>query len=157
MLLISNKAGKIKIRIFAILLLGLSVSGLLSAYRSISREFHGIVLKKHSTANRYWLELFPTSKDTTFPLDNEQIVLALTNKITGTRVGVSSVVYKQIRSADTVSKLRFSQYVTIDDERYIDLGVMWFIYSVIGIIISFLMYKQTTKPSKLNKEPEEIL
>ena len=153
----SKKSGKIKIRIFAILLLGLSVSGLMSAYRSISREFHGIVLKKQAVANRYWLTLFPTNKNSNFPLENEQIVLALTNKIPGTRVGVSNVVYKQIRSADIVSKVRFAPYVTIGSDKYIDLGVMWFIYSIIGIIISLVMYVQTTKPISGHNELEELI
>lgn len=156
-----KNSGKIKIRLFAIVLLGISISGMISSYRSISREFSGIIVNKKSDtgflSERFWLYIIPQDKSENIPHDMN---LLLEKQTPGLRVGVSGVLYQSARISYKVFKKRFSPFVFLNSERHIDLGIVWILLSMAAAIISFVMYYQTVIPCKNGKmmeQAEEII
>lgn len=161
----NKRAGKIKIRIFALLLLILSCGIIISAYRSLSREFSGIVVKKvispGFSSNNYWLYLARepltlNSSDTTLldALLSEQgfeISSALH------RVGVSSVVFEESSELTIVSKESMSPFINVQSGSHIDLGINWLLMGLAGIFLSIWMYRQTLKTRKNRKYESEDL
>jgi len=142
-----NRSGKIKARIFALILMMLSCSMLISAYRSLSREFSGIVVKRTTTAgmasNQYYLHL----KTDVIDLSQAEVINTLTEKEQPSqRHGVSAVVYEQAQLFENVSKQSFSFFITVGGEKYFDLGLLWMLMGLAGIAISLTMHFQTRNP-----------
>lgn len=152
----SFRAGKIKIRVFALLLLLVSCSFVISSYRSLGREFSGVVIRKSASSGalstQYQLFLMPMSDelnpellhkaftDTTFPLQ---------------RVGVSAVVYEQAQNLENINKKSMSFTITVGDLQLIDLGLFWFLQGFAGILISIWMYSQTLAKRE-NGQPDSV-
>ncbi|GAB4276709.1 MAG: hypothetical protein Kow0029_18930 [Candidatus Rifleibacteriota bacterium] len=140
---------------------------IISAFRSLGREFSGIVVKKSSTpglsSDQHWLYLLPESVINTEE-GSRAIINALANdeqlehNILLHRVGVSSVVYAEASTLSQVEKQAFSPVITIQSRKFIDLGIYWFIFGIMGLILSCWMYYQTLKkpPDSQKYEPEEI-
>ena len=156
---INLRAGKIKTRIFAMILLILSCSMLLSAGRSLGREFSGTVIRKSQNQGialtQYYLHIMPDSPDVT----PESLIKALSDEETPLqRIGVSSVVYVESEILGRVSKNTSALNIAVNDNLFIDLGVFWMIMAIAGIAIAFWMYGQTLKPHSIadKYQPEDL-
>ena len=159
MQIINKRSGKIKIRVFALMLLALSTSMCISAYKSMSRSFSGIVVNKSTaagiTSDRYWLSLSPMAEIE--PLSpGDRITMAIQGKLQGHLIGVSEMVHEQASLMENVSKERFSPFIKVGTEKFIDLGLNWLILGIFGILGSLFMYKQTLVPLPNSPETEEI-
>ncbi|PKL42163.1 MAG: hypothetical protein CVV41_15405 [Candidatus Riflebacteria bacterium HGW-Riflebacteria-1] len=142
-----NKSGKIKTRIFALVLLMLSCSMLIAAYRSISREFSGMVVKRTTTvgvtSNQYFLHL----KSDLSNLSRAEIINTLTeNARSAQRFGVSAVVYEKAQLFEHVAKNSFSVFISVGGENFFDLGLLWMLMGFGGLAISLFMHYQTMNP-----------
>ncbi|MGM0598923.1 MAG: hypothetical protein ACQETH_03790 [Candidatus Rifleibacteriota bacterium] len=143
----------------------LSIGLIISAFRSLSREFNGILIKKSmSTAivsSEYWLYLLSPEQLTIMGGEDELTeALAIDNgsNLDLNRVGVSEIVYTQAQKLFNIKKKAFSPFILVQSQSFIDLGVNWFLFGIAGILLSMWMYRQTLKkPTPSNKyESEEI-
>ncbi|MBP5468494.1 MAG: hypothetical protein J6Z11_04545, partial [Candidatus Riflebacteria bacterium] len=76
-----------------------------------------------------------------------------------TMIGVSYFVYVQADKSMIIKKEKNSPVIYLNNEKFIDKGLVWGIISILGMIISFLIYKQTLikLPNEdSNKTDEEI-
>jgi len=140
----SDRSGKIKTRIFALLLLLVSCSFLISSYRSLAREFSGAVIRKSAfngaLSTQYQLFLLPLNDE----LNPEILNRALTDiNYPLQRVGVSAVVYEQAQNLENIEKKTMSFTISVGDSKFIDLGLFWFLQGFAGILISIWMHLQT--------------
>lgn len=136
------------------LLMIISCSMLISAYRSLNRNFSGVVVKKFTSPglsfDQYWLFLLPDSEVTTSSGSNA-ILNALTkgqqieSDAKLNRVGVSAVVFAEASTLSKVEKESLSPFIKIQSETYIDLGINWFLFGFAGVLLSIWMYLQTLK------------
>lgn len=129
---------KIKTRIFALALLLFSCSMLTSAYRSISREFSGVIIRKTSNSGiastHYQLHILPITSD----LSNETITRAISDSDYPLQsVGVSAMAYEQAEPLESVEKGSLSMLM-VGDGQCIDLGFSWLMFGIAGILISNL-------------------
>lgn len=139
-----NRSGKIKTRVFSLILLMLSCSMMISAYRSLGREFSGVVVKRTTspgiTSTQYYLHLRPDSSD----ISRQEVIAALTERDQPSqRYGVSAIVYEQAQLFEKVSKNSFSFFIIVGGENYFDLGLFWMLMGLAGAIIAVLMHIQT--------------
>lgn len=154
--LVAKRSGKIKIRLFALMLLIISCSFVLSGFRSLNREFEGTVIKKHQLpgviSNQYQLSLVGSDF-----FGEEQWTEIITKAILledsdFNKVGVSSFIFEESEPLSQVSKSSLSPFVLVNGVRFIDLGVQWLFMGAGGTILSFWMYLQTlqkvTRPEK---------
>lgn len=154
-----SRAGKIKTRVFALLLLMLSSGMVISAFRSMGREFSGTVIRKTATpgitSTQYHLFLLPTSETT----NSETVLKALANPEQPLhRVGVSAVAYAEAQELVTVEKKSYSFIITVAGSKRIDLGLVWLLLGFAGVCGSFWMYLQTLQPKSIadKYQPEEL-
>jgi hypothetical protein len=143
----------------------LSISLIISAFRSLSREFNGVLIKKSMSSaivsSEYWLYLLPP-EHLNIMGGEEGLTRALAidegKQLNLHRVGVSEVVYTQAQKLYTIEKESFSPFIVVQSQSFIDLGVNWFFFGIAGILLSIWMYRQTLKqPTPSNKyESEEI-
>lgn len=155
-------SGKIKVRVFALILLVLSCGNIVSAFRSIKREFSGLSIRKATTSgiisNHYRLYLLNTDKN---PASQE--FQALLKKILADDsyplrpVGVSRMVYNGTSILTKVSKKAYTPFITVEDDKYFDKGVVWMIFGLSGIFLSFWMYSQTAKQNTPEANEQEEL
>jgi len=151
--------------LFALLLLLLSGSILISSYRSLAREFSGTLIKKSlsegATSTQYWLFLL-SDKDLTTNAGKNAVINALGTEgqidYTGElqRVGVSAIVFNEVKMLNRVEKAAFSPYVKVESQVFIDLGINWLLFGLAGIILAIWMYAQTAKPEVAESEELEI-
>jgi len=139
-----NRSGKIKTRIFALILLMLSCSMLISAFRSVGREFSGIVVKRTTSpgiiSTQYYLHLRPDSAS----LSQNEVIDTLTERDQPSqRYGVSAIVYEQAQLFEKVSKSSFSFFISVSGENFFDLGLLWLLMGLAGIVIAMAMHFQT--------------
>ncbi len=139
-----NRSGKIKTRIFALILLMLSCSMLISAYRSLGREFSGIVVKRTTspgiTSTQYYLHLRTDIEK----LSQHEVIAALTESDQPShRYGVSAIVHEQAQLFESVSKKSLSFFIVVGGENYFDLGLLWLLMGLAGIAIALVMHFQT--------------
>ncbi len=151
-----NRAGKVKTRIFALVLLMLSCSMLISAYRSLGREFSGIVVKRTSspgiTSNQYYLHLRTDVKT----LTRTDVIETLTEKEQPShRYGVSVLLYEQAQLFEDVSKQSFSFFIVVGGEKFFDLGLLWMLMGIAGIVIAIIMHYQTINVKTGTIHPSE--
>jgi hypothetical protein len=141
-----NRNGVIKARIFALLLLLISTSLILSAHKSLRRHFTGTLFKKEKIDNFYTtgyiLYLMPRGVDET-SFAEEIIGVLSEHQPKLHRVGVSSFVYEATSELERVSKLEYSPFIFVGQERYFDKGIFWTIWAMLGIYCSIMMYHQT--------------
>lgn len=137
--------GRIRIQLVALLLLGIAVSMIISAAKSLSREFVGLVVDTHAEdglRSGYWLDLSVTAG-----LSPEESSAAFVNAIRGLqptrRVGVSSMVYDYARPLHRVSKKAWSGFIYVEEERHIDLGIKWLIWGIIGLCSAIIIHGKT--------------
>ncbi|MBP7636210.1 hypothetical protein KBA41_18730 [Candidatus Ozemobacteraceae bacterium] len=141
----SLRAGRIRVQLIAMMLLGISISMFISAGKSLSREFVGLVADTHAEEglrSGYWLDLAVTDG-----LSGEEASKAFLNAVRGThptrRVGVSSMVYDQAKPLFRVSKEAWSPFIYIEEERHIDLGIKWLIWGIIGVCAAIIIHGKT--------------
>ncbi len=164
---INRRSGKIKTRVFALLLMIMSCGIGISAFRSLGREFSGFLIRKTfatgATTNQYWLFLLPQSE-----LASNSGEAAVLSTMTPDqqaeyegdlqRVGVSAIVYNEARPLNRIEKGSFSPYISVENQTYIDLGLNWLLFALAGLALSIWMYFQTLKkiPGETDSEDIEI-
>ncbi|RCK79554.1 MAG: hypothetical protein OZSIB_4308 [Candidatus Ozemobacter sibiricus] len=57
------------------------------------------------------------------------------------RVGISRVVYGEVREMQTISKTAFSPYVFVEGERHLDLGLQWLAWGLICLAASVIAFR----------------
>ena len=74
-----------------------------------------------------------------------------------TKVGVSYFAYEAAEKSMIIKKEKNSPIIRLNGEKFIDQGLFWGILSIIGMFISFLIYKQTLiKFSESNDDENKI-
>ena len=136
-------SGRIRVQAVAIIMLGLSVSMVLSAYRSLGREFSGMILGKSSEqgiAPSFWVYI----TDPELLKDEVAVGLSLRggSTIPKRRVGVSKFVFEKAGVFQRISKASFSPFIKLDEETHLDLGLQWMTWGVFGIVASFFIFFQ---------------
>ncbi len=154
-----NRSGKIKTRVFALMLLILSCGMIISAARSLGREFSGTMIRKSSTpgitSTQYHLFLLPSEVASS----SEDILKALSNPDQPLqRVGVSALAYAEAQELEFVEKNAYSFMIKVANSNCIDLGLFWMLMGIAGICGSAWMYLQTMKPGPESEkyQPEEL-
>jgi hypothetical protein len=153
---LKERHGKVKIRVFALLLMLVSCSIIISAYRSLSRDFSGVVIRKTATSGiastQYQLHLLPVGSN----FDPELLKKALSDPgFPLQRVGVSAFVYEQAQTMESVDKDAMSVKIMVGDSAFIDLGFFWIMCGLAGILISIWMYLQTCKNNSGSEDKNE--
>jgi hypothetical protein len=148
----NRRAGRIRARLIAIILLGFGISLLLSAERSISRQFSGFVLEKgahQEFGQGFWLRISaPVTELTVLPPPDAEGVASgpgapwLLDPLRSRRVGVSRFIHKHAVPMQTIQKVAYSPFIFLDGERHIDLGVQWLLWGLLSIIIAALAYRR---------------
>ncbi len=161
-----NRFGKIKSRVFALIVLMLSCSLALSAFRSLSRKFDGkIVYKKVQNgfiSNNYDLYLNQDYKNTiNKDLSNQDIINFFVENLDDYRkVGVSYFTYEDAEISMIIKKEKWSPIILLNENVFIDQGMYWIFLTILGIIISFTIYFQSKKkPNNVhenNLDDEEL-
>lgn len=153
----SPRDGKIHPQVVALLALGLGVSLVLSAWRSLGREFSGVVVEKRAEASyssSYWVYLVPPDLLNS-PIAPDSLVKKMTES-SRRRVGISRVVYGEIREFQTISKKAFSPFIYLEDERHLDLGVQWLFWGIISIGVSIFAFRSGRKIAQEEEKRTEI-
>ncbi|NLI78469.1 MAG: hypothetical protein GX442_18770 [Candidatus Riflebacteria bacterium] len=138
------------------LALGLGVSLILSAWRSLGREFSGVVVEKRAEAgysSSYWVYLVSSDFLKT-PVAHESLVKKMT-EAGRRRVGISRVVFGETRELQTISKAAFSPFIYLDEDRHLDLGVQWLFWGIISIAVSIFTFRSGQKPAPEEEESME--
>lgn len=145
-----NRSGIIKARVFALVVLMLSCSLAITSYKSLSRQFDGIVMHKEIRAGfiqkRYNLFIDQNYKaGGKIELSNKDAIKILTENIDDLlMVGVSYFAYQDAQPVMSIKKDKGSPIIKINETNYIDQGLFWAFISLFGIIVSYVIYKQTT-------------
>lgn len=152
-----KRSGKVKTRVFALILMLFSCSILISAYRSLSREFIGAVIRKTATtgiaSTHYQLHLLPISGN----FNPETLNKALADlDYPLQRVGVSAMVFEQAQTLETVEKKSLSLRILVGGSYFLDLGLFWLLSGIAGILISIWMHLQTLRKPQETYPGEEI-
>lgn len=158
-----NQSGKIKARLFALLLLVLSCSLTLSAYKSLRRSFDGkIVYKKVQNGfikNNYDLYIDQEYKSNQIKdLTKQEILNVLIDNLNEySKIGVSYFTYEDAEISMIIKKEKNSPIISLNGSNFIDQGLFWFIISLLGIIISVTIYRQTLIkiPNKQDNDIED--
>lgn len=144
-----NRSGIIKARIFAIVVLMLSSSLAISAFKSLGREFDGMVMHKETTSGfiqkNYDLFLNQNYKSDEHKqiTNNDALTVLMGNFDDYTRVGVSKFAYQDAEPSMLIKKKQGSPIIVLNGTNYIDQGLFWAFISLLGMFISNLIYKQT--------------
>lgn len=139
-----NRSGKIKSRVFALILLMLSCSLAIVAYKSLRREFDGIIIEKETKSGfitkRYNLLIYADSKN----LNHIEVLNILQGNYADLQtVGISKFAYNDAMTSERIRKRSGSPIITIGNTTYIDQGLFWIAISILGMLISNLIYRQT--------------
>ena len=157
-----NRSGKIKSRIFALILLVLSCSLALVACKSLNRSFDGMIMNKeiHNgfIQNNYDLYINPDYKDNSAQTISKQDIMnvLVENYNDYLKVGVSYFAYEEADRLMIIKKAKGSPIIKLNENSFIDQGVFWMALSVIGVIISIMIYKQTLKNQSDTVETKTI-
>ncbi|HEY9070568.1 MAG TPA: hypothetical protein VIV61_09935 [Candidatus Ozemobacteraceae bacterium] len=156
------RRGRIRIQLIAVLLLGIAISMMLSASRSLSREFDGLIVDKLSEEglrSAYWLDL-STQPDSPAQDPSTIALQAMKGSLARRRVGVSGMVFDQSRLLQRARKAAWSCFIYIDEERHIDLGLKWLAWGIIGLCAAIIIHRKTRDQrliptSSLDEEEDE--
>jgi hypothetical protein len=146
-----NRFGKIKTRIFALILLGLSCSLALVSFKSLGRTFDGMIMNKeiHNgfIQKNYDLYINPDYKDNIGQTISRQDIINVLDENYNDylKVGVSYFAYEEAERLMIIKKEKGSPIIKINGNTFIDQGVFWLTLSAIGVMISIMIYKQTIK------------
>ena len=158
-----NPFGKIKSRIFAFILLMLSCSLALSAFKSLGRSFDGLIVYKEIKSGfiqkNYDLYIDKDYKvNENQEISNKDVINIFSlNFDDYTKVGVSYFAYEAAEKSLIIKKEKNSPLIELNGEKFIDQGVFWGILSIIGMFISYLIYKQTLiKFSESNEDENKL-
>ncbi|NLM17072.1 MAG: hypothetical protein GX221_05075 [Candidatus Riflebacteria bacterium] len=120
----------------SILLLLLSSALAVKAFKSVRREFSGIIVQKSEVqgfiTSAYDLYVVPELPQN---ISSEENLFALL-KIEPSRHGVSKIAFFRAGVGDFLQKQRWSIFVRINGERFTDNGVYWFILALVGIFVA---------------------
>ena len=137
----------------------------MSAFRSLGREFDGVLIKKSISSaivsSEYWLYLLPSDQLNIMGGEEgltESLTIDKENQLNLNRVGVSEIVYTQAQKLFKIEKKAFSPFILVQSQSFIDLGINWFLFGIAGILLSIWMYWQTLKTPRPSEkyESEEI-
>ena len=149
-----NPSGKIKARFFALILLALSCSLAITAFKSLGRNFDGLVVYKavHTGFIQKNYDLYISqdySSNSQQKLSNsEAIQLMVENFEDYTKVGVSYFAFQEAMISSRVTKKRGSPIVIVDGSYFIDQGLFWIFLSLLGSATAVTIYRQTSVPLK---------
>lgn len=149
--IIVNRSGKIKSRVFALILLVLSCSLALVACKSLNRSFDGMIMNKeiHNgfIQKNYDLYINPDYKDNSSQTISRQDIINVLDENYNDylKVGVSYFAYEEAERLMIIKKAKGSPIIKLNENTFIDQGVFWMALSIIGVIISIMIYKQTIK------------
>ena len=157
-----NRSGKIKTRIFALILLVLSCSLALVACKSLHRSFDGMIMNKeiHNgfIQKNYDLYINPDYKDNSGQTITRQDIINVLDENYNDylKVGVSYFAYEEADRLMIIKKEKGSPIIKLNGNTFIDQGVFWLTLSAIGVMISIMIYKQTIKKLSDTNETKNI-
>ncbi|MBQ2593822.1 MAG: hypothetical protein II567_11145 [Candidatus Riflebacteria bacterium] len=157
-----NRSGKIKTRIFALILLVLSCSLALVACKSLNRSFDGMIMNKeiHNgfIQKNYDLYINPDYKDNSGQTITRQDIINVLDENYNDylKVGVSYFAYEEADRLMIIKKEKGSPIIKLNGNTFIDQGVFWLTLSAIGVMISIMIYKQTIKKLSDTNETKNI-
>jgi hypothetical protein len=157
-----NRSGKIKTRIFALILLVLSCSLALVACKSLNRSFDGMIMNKeiHNgfIQKNYDLYINPDYKDNSGQTITRQDIINVLDENYNDylKVGVSYFAYEEADRLMIIKKEKGSPIIKLNENTFIDQGVFWLTLSAIGVMISIMIYKQTIKKLSDTNETKNI-
>ena len=157
-----NRSGKIKTRIFALILLVLSCSLALVACKSLNRSFDGMIMNKeiHNgfIQKNYELYINPDYKDNSGQTITRQDIINVLDENYNDylKVGVSYFAYEEADRLMIIKKEKGSPIIKLNGNTFIDQGVFWLTLSAIGVMISIMIYKQTIKKLSDTNETKNI-
>lgn len=161
-----GKNGVIKVRIFAFILLVISCCLVLSALKSIKREFKGRVIFKETSgqifASLYDLYIIPEKASDTGELSEFKNVKTVSGKrfskppfnLNVKNVGVSAMVFENADFMCKIRKNKYSPFVYVNEVKFFDKSLFWIIWAMICTIMALVIYFQTLKPKQNQKDYE---
>ncbi|MBF0500461.1 MAG: hypothetical protein HQM09_10035 [Candidatus Riflebacteria bacterium] len=155
---ISSRSGRIPLQVVTILVLGISISFLMSGWRSLGRSFDGMIIDKASSnalMPGYWVYLAPIPEGGVASASVAEMIRSIGQSGRGIRVGISELCHELARPMQRLTKERFSPFIHLEGEPYLDLGLQWVLIGIIGILASVLMYKQSKKSQHTTGDPDE--
>lgn len=144
-----NPSGKIKSKIFALVVLALSLSLGRTAIKSLARSFDGMIMHKeiHSgfIQKKYDLYINTDYQKTSNPeiTNKDAINVLLENFDDYVKVGVSYFAYQEAAPTMVITKKSYSPIIALNGANFIDQGLFWLFMSFMGGIISVVIYRQT--------------
>lgn len=151
-----NRSGKIKARSFALILLILSCSLAFSAFKSLGRSFDGIIVFKNVQnglfRNNYnlYIDQDYNKNNNNQELNKNDIINVLVDNLSDyTKIGVSYFAYEETDLSSIIKKEKYSPIIKINNTKFLDQGLFWLIASLLGIIISIIIYKNTINNKNL--------
>ena len=158
-----RRRGKISLQIIGILLLGLSVSFFLSAWRSLGRSFDGFIVRKamdSEFSHAYWVYLVPIPETGNNPAGVAEFLRTIRADTPGRRVGVSSMLFEEARVGQRLVKGSFSPFLFLEETRFLDLGIQWGLIGLGCLLVAATLAWQLKQgsPSSVPDEdlPEEL-
>ena len=139
------RSGKIGAQMLALLLLALSLGVILAAYRSLTRDFRGMVVSKiteEAVPPHFWVFLVSPGELQALASPTPGLCKDLLEQNPRRRVGISGIIFEQVLVGQTLGKAAFSPFVYVEDERYLDQGVYWGILGLLGIVLSIVVYRR---------------
>lgn len=144
---LSQRGGHIKARLIALILLVIGVSLLLSAYRSLSRTFSGLVVNRQEDVHlsrAFWVFLAAPHLAGETATGSGHIMHLLRDDIPSRRVGVSRVVFQNADFFEKMEKEAFSPFITVGEDRFLDLGLQWLVWGLISLVAACFAYHQAS-------------
>ncbi len=152
----SRPRGNIRVQLIALTVLCLSIALLLSSYRSLSRQFDGLVIHKateDALPPQFWANIAPSDEATSLATWTAEHIDNLVNQGNARRVGVSGVVYEKLHFGSRLQKSSFSPLVVVDGDSFLDQGVIWGILALMGVVASVFVWRATKAEMPDRHEP----
>ncbi|MFZ2955466.1 MAG: hypothetical protein WA705_01020 [Candidatus Ozemobacteraceae bacterium] len=71
------------------------------------------------------------------------------------RVGISEMCHESAHPMQRLRKETFSPFLYLEEERFLDLGIQWAFFGIIGICFAVLMSRQAMNFRQTPKTPSE--
>lgn len=133
------RSGKISLQLLGSVILIISVSFLLSAWKSLGRSFDGFIVQKtidSRFSNDYWVLLVSPPSGETRPEDVAEFLRGMGAAPAGRRVGVSGILFEEARPGQRLSKDSFSPFLFLEETRFLDMGIQWFLVGMAGFLVA---------------------
>lgn len=153
----SPRRGSIRIQLVAIVVLLLSMVLLMSSYRSLSRDFDGIVVTKDTEdalPPQFWVKIAPLEGTDPLVGWTAESIDALLARGDSRRVGISGVVFEKLHFGSRLQKAAFSPLVLADGDSFLDQGIIWGILAVLGVFASIFIYRASRSPREADSDSQ---